>query len=261
MSMAQCPNRLGDQVALVTGSTHGIGLGIASRLAQEGAAVIINDEGTDDGTAVAEQIRSHADDSEVRFVEADVRDPEAAQRLVSETVDAFGEINILVNNVGEERPAAPGELSIEDWSFTMESTLRSAWLCTKYALEHMPDKASVINISSVHSNATVAGHFPYNVAKAGIDGLTRALAVELADREVRVNAISPGAIIVDDQDPDQDRLQQTPPTDPIGRMGSPADIAGLAAFLASDDASYITGEIIRADGGRLAVQQTTPDGR
>lgn len=253
--------RLNDRVALITGSTHGIGLGIASRFVKEGASVVINDEGGNDGPAVAEQIRDQIDDAEVTFVEADVREPEAIQHLISETIDAFGQIDILVNNVGEERPASPGELSIEDWSFTMKSTLRSAWLCTKYALEHMPDGASIINISSVHSDATSPGHFPYNVAKAGVNGLTRALAVELSDLGLRVNAIAPGAIIIDDQDPSSEQLHQPPPADPVGRMGTPDDVAGLAAYLASDDAAYITGSVLRADGGRLAVQQTTGEGR
>lgn len=261
MDSGTAPNRLNDQVSLVTGSTHGIGLGIASRFVQEGASVVINDDGTYDGTAVAEQLQKQSDDAEVMFVEADVRDPAAVQRLVTETVNAFEQIDVLVNNVGEERSGSPMDLTLDDWTFTMETTLRSGWLCTKHALAHMPEGASIINISSVHSHATTTGHFPYNVAKAGVNGLTRALAVELSDLGIHVNAISPGAIIVEDQEIDPEQLRQDPPVDPVGRMGTPDDIGGLAAYLASDDASYITGTVLPADGGRLAVQQTTPEGR
>lgn len=259
--MAPCPDRLDGQVALVTGSTHGIGLGIASRFIDEGATVAINDEGTGDGETVADQLREQRDDAEVLFVEADVRDPEAIHNLIERTGNAFGHIDILVNNVGEAKDDSPGNLSMEDWNFTMETNLRSAWLCVKYALDYMPEEASIINISSVHGQQTVIDHFPYCVAKGGMDAMTRSLAIELSERDIRVNAIAPGAIFVDHQDPDPETLHQTEHTDPIGRMGESADIGRLAAFLASADASYITGEIIRADGGRLAVQQTMPDGR
>lgn len=253
-------NRLNDQVALVTGSTHGIGLGIASRFTQEGASVVINDNGTYDGTAIAEQLQQQSD-AEVMFIEADVREPESVQRLITETINAFERIDILVNNVGGGRSDTPADLSLDDWMFTMETTLRSGWLCTKHALEHMPEGASIINISSVHSHATTTGHFPYNVAKAGVNGLTRALAVELSDLGIRANAISPGAIFIQEQEPEPEQLRQTPSVDPVGRMGTPDDIGGLAVYLASDDASYITGTVFPADGGRLAVQQTTSEGR
>lgn len=254
-------NRLNGQVALVTGSTHGIGLGIASRFVKEGAAVVINDEGTGDGEDIAEQLRNQTDNADVRFVEADVRDPESIQHLIAETINSFNRIDILVNNVGGGRSDTPADLTLDDWTFTMETTLRSGWLCVKHALEHMPEGASIINISSVHSHATTTGHFPYNVAKAGVNGLTRALAIELADVGIRANAIAPGAIIIEDQEPGTEQLRQTPPVDPVGRMGTPDDIGRLAVYLASDDASYINGIVLPADGGRLAVQQTTSEGR
>jgi len=261
MDEAACPGRHEGSVVLITGSTHGIGRGMARRFAREGAAVVVNDHGEYDGEAVAAELREAADTDAVGYVEADVGDPDALRGLVESTVEQFGGLDVLVNNVGLARTAHPRRLSVEDWERVMDTSLRSGWLATKYAVEQLAGGGSVVNVSSAHGHATTKGYFPYNVAKAGVDGLTRALAVELGDIGVRVNAVSPGPIVIDEQQPGPDRLDQGTEGDPLGRMGTVDDVAGLAAYLASDDAAYLTGTVVRADGGRGAVQYVPPGGR
>jgi len=255
------PGRHDGSVVLVTGSTHGIGRGIARRFAREGAAVVVNDHGEYDGRAVAAALREAADTDAVRYVEADVGDPAALRGLVEDTVAEFGGLDVLVNNVGLARTAHPRELALENWERVMDTSLRSGWLGVKYALDQLAGGGSVVNVSSAHAHSTTQGYFPYNVAKAGVNGLTRALAVELGELGVRVNAVSPGPIVVDEQHPDPDRLDQGAEGDPLGRMGTVEDVAGLVSFLASDDAAYLTGTVVRADGGRGAVQYVPPGGR
>lgn len=253
MESQYCPNRHEGTVAVVTGSTHGIGLGTARRLAREGAAVVVNDEGRHDGEAVVEEL--HEAGADAVYVEADAGDPEAIERLVSETVAEFGRIDTVVNNVGgwDHTPAA--ETDIETWEFVMNTTLRSHWLTTKLAAEHMPDGGSVVNISSVHAVQTNPVTFPYNVAKTGVNGLTRALAIEYGRSGIRVNAIMPGAIDTSVPDASDEELARDPEAarEPVGRRGVPRDIAAAASFLASDEAGFVDGAVLPVDGGRTAV--------
>ncbi|WP_227379795.1 SDR family NAD(P)-dependent oxidoreductase [Haladaptatus halobius] len=202
-SQTHCPTRLEGKVAVITGSIHGIGLGIARKFATEGASIIVNDQGEYDGERVVDEL-----DSDALYVEADVRDPAQIKELVATAVDDFGHIDVLVNNVGDGRNGPPDEVTLDDWEFTMETTLRSQWLCTKYAMEHMPRGGSIINISSANASAASPGFFPYNVAKAGVNGLTRALAIELGPLDIRVNAIEPGMIEVDNPDLSRAELEQ-----------------------------------------------------
>ncbi|MEA5387989.1 SDR family oxidoreductase [Haloarculaceae archaeon H-GB11] len=252
-----CADRLDDAVAVVTGSTQGIGLGIARRFAAEGATVVVNDHGANDGDAVAAAVREEGGDA--LYVQADVSDPEGIEGFVETVVDECGRIDVLVNNVADFRHGPLAETSLQDWEDVMTVALRSHWLMTKAALPHMPDGASVINMSSVHAVQTDPKCIPYNVAKSGVNGLTRALAVELGPEGVRVNAIMPGKILVErlaDFDTETATLadyEQETPIDPVGRFGTPADIAGLAAYLASDESSFVTGACIPIDGGRTAV--------
>jgi NAD(P)-dependent dehydrogenase (short-subunit alcohol dehydrogenase family) len=135
----------------------------------------------------------------------------------------------------------------------MQLNLRSQWLSVKYALEGFSERASVINLSSIHGSKTVRNMFPYNVAKAGVNGLTRSLAIELGPLGVRVNAIVPGMILVDKPDAPVEEYTQDDPIDPAERYGSPADVAGLAAYLAAPESSFVTGTTIPVDGGRGIV--------
>jgi NAD(P)-dependent dehydrogenase (short-subunit alcohol dehydrogenase family) len=242
--------RFEGQTALVTGSTHGIGLGIARRLRREGASVIVNDQGAYDGEVVADDLRAIDTPGDARYVEADVSDAGATRRLVDTTVAEYGQVDVLVNNVGVNRQGYLFETELDEWDAVFAASLRSAWLTTKYALPDMPGGSSIINVSSTNAEVTVPSFFPYTVAKAGLGGLTRAMAVELGPLGITANAIQPGAILTDD--PDAEDLDQNPEVDPLGRWGRPEDVAGVAAFLASGDASYVTGVSIPVDAGRNA---------
>lgn len=248
MEYPACRARLDGKVALVTGSTHGIGRGVAERLAREGATIVVNDAGELDGEAVAAELPGDA-----IYVEADVGDPSAIERLVDRTASTFDQIDVIVNNVGEARLGPPEDVTIEDWAYTFDVCLRSQWLTVKHALEHLSTGASVVNISSANAWGGAPGFFPYNVAKAGVNGLTRSLAVELGPLDVRVNAVEPGMIDVENPDATPAELGQDKTIDPAGRDGTPADVAGLVAYLASDESSFVTGATIPVDGGRHAV--------
>lgn len=256
-----CPGRFAGKAALVTGSTSGIGRGIARRLLREGASVVVNDEGGSDGDGESVAVSLETDaPGRAAYIPADVGDADSVRRLVDEAVDELDGLDVLVNNVGEGKNAPPDELSTDDWTWVMDVKLRSGWLTTRYALEELAGGGSIVNVSSVHGGRTTRGYFPYNVAKAGVDGLTRALAVELGPVGVRVNAVAPGAIFVDAPDPSPADLNQPEATDPLGRLGSPADVASTVAYLASDDAAYVTGAVVPVDGGRSARQHTMPNG-
>lgn len=255
--------RFTDRVALVTGATAGIGLGVARRLAREGAAVVVNDEGdadsvasdvdTDrrDGVAVAETLPGDA-----RYVPADVTDPDAVRRLVGETVDRYGRVDALVNVVGGGAHRSLVTATTDDWTETVDATVRSAWLTAKHAVGAMPEGSAVVNVSSMQAARTVPGWFPYDVANGAVDALTRSMAVELGPIGVRANAVRPGAIHPGDPsdpaDPTLDSLEQDTPVDPLRRWGRPADVAAVVAFLASDDAGYVTGQTVDVAGGRGA---------
>jgi NAD(P)-dependent dehydrogenase (short-subunit alcohol dehydrogenase family) len=240
--------RLKGKIAIITGSTHGIGLGIAERFAQEGATVVLNDEGAHDGETIANELPGEA-----IYVEADVLEPTEIEQLIEAVTAEYGRIDTLVNNVGDGQTDHLENLSLEGWNYTMNVCLRSQWLCAKHAIEYMPPGSSIINISSTEANGTVPGFVPYDAAKAGVNGLTRGMAVDLGELGIRANAIEPGGIEIEHPDASDGDLAQDPAIDPAERWGRPADIAPLAAFLASDGSQFITGANIPVDGGRQAV--------
>jgi NAD(P)-dependent dehydrogenase (short-subunit alcohol dehydrogenase family) len=276
ISYDACPERLVDKVIVITGSTQGIGLGMAKRFSAEGASVVINDHGANDGEAIAEAVQAEGGDC--MYVMADAGDTDDLDRLVEETVDEFGRIDVLVNNVTNSVSGPFLERTEAEWDDVMDVALKSFWYLAKQALPYMPTGSSIINISSVHAVQTDPECFPYNVANSGVNGLTRALAVELGAEGIRVNAIMPGKILtelladhdyeegtIEDHeqdpfpghrhDPDSERSieRQNTEIDPIGRFGAPADIAGLAAYLAADESSLLTGVVIPVDGGRTTT--------
>ncbi|PAU84661.1 short-chain dehydrogenase [Halorubrum salipaludis] len=247
-------NRHADTVAVVTGSTRGIGEGVARRFAAEGASVVVTGRSADSGEAVVDEIESAG--GEATFVRADMREPAEIEALVEHAVAEYERIDVLVNNAGVQTETTASEATIDDWEFVVETDFRSFWLCAKHAADHMPEGGTILNTSSNHAFLTMPGLFPYNAVKAGINGMTRALALELGPDGLTVNTINPGWIEIDRTEAELgDEYEYTEEIHPVGRLGTPADVAGLAAFLASDDASFITGESILIDGGRSQVMQ------
>ncbi|MDS0280678.1 SDR family NAD(P)-dependent oxidoreductase [Haloarcula onubensis] len=247
--------RHADDVAIVTGSTRGIGAGVAKRLAAEGAAVVVNGRSEAEGEAVVESIRD--DGGEAVFIEADMRDPAAIAALIEEAAERYGRVDVLVNNAGVQTETTATEATIEDWEFVVETDFRSFWLCAKHAVEVMPEGGTIVNMSSNHAFLTMPGLFPYNAVKAGINGMTRALALELGPLGIRVNTINPGWIEIERtrEELSADDRERVESMHPLGRIGTPDDVAATVSFLTSDEASFITGASLLVDGGRSAVMQ------
>lgn len=245
--------RFADATVLVTGSTRGIGAGTARRFAAEGANVVVTGRTEEDGREVVDRIRDAG--HEAIFVRADMRNPDDIAALLEAAAEEYDGLDVLVNNAGVETNTAVHEATIDDWEFVVETDFRSYWLCAKHAVEYMDDGA-IINISSNHAFLTMPKMFPYNAVKAGINGMTRAMALDLGP-EIRVNTVNPGWIAIDRTidavDPEyRDELASK---HPVGRIGRPEDIAGAVTFLASDDAAYVTGTSLLVDGGRTAIMQ------
>ncbi|NEU55556.1 SDR family NAD(P)-dependent oxidoreductase [Halorussus sp. MSC15.2] len=247
------PGRFEGDAVLVTGSTRGIGEGIARRFAREGASVVVTGRTEADGETTVADIEDAGGDA--TFVRADMRDPEDIAALVEATAEEYGGIDVLVNNAGVETNTGAAEASMDDWNFVLETDFRAYWLCAKHARDHM-DEGAIVNVSSNHARLTMPEMFPYNAVKAGIDGMTRAMALDFGP-SVRVNTVNPGWVAIDrttdEMDPEYREYLES--IHPVGRLGSPEDVAGTVAFLASDDAAFVTGASLLVDGGRTAVMQ------
>lgn len=252
-------DRLTGKVAIVTGGGQGIGGAISSRFAAEGARVVVAQRSESVAQARVEAIRSAG--GQAFAVSADVAQREQLRALVARAVEAYGPPDILVNNAGIFVADDPLELSEDDWQRTMSVDLEGVWWLTREVLPYMLDRGgAVINIASTHSFLIVPGCFPYPVAKHALIGLTRALAAEYASRGVRINAIAPAYIETDmvsgylaaKDDPSGER-SRVAGLHPVGRLGQPDEVAGPAVFLASDDASFISGEVLMVDGGITTI--------
>ena len=244
-----------DNVVIITGSTGGIGEAIAYRFADEDAVVVINGRSEAAGEDVVNKIIQN--DGTAMFVRADMRNPDDIQKLISKTVDSFNQIDILINNAAVQTETSVIDATLDDWTRLIETNFRAYWLTVKYAIKHMPQGSSVINVSSNHAHHTMPRHFPYNAIKAGIEGMTRAMALDLGKLGIRANSITPGWIRVErtEQELTQKEQQHLEDVHPLGRIGKPEDVAGTALWLASDDAAFVTGTSILVDGGRGAVMQ------
>lgn len=252
-------SRFEDQVVIVTGSTRGIGKEIAKRFAAEGAAVVTTGRTKSQGETVVESITEKG--GTAHFVEADMRSPDDIEALFEATIDEFGTLDVLVNNAAVQTETGAGEATLDDWELVLETDFRSYWLCAKHARKYM-EQGSIINVSSNHADTTMPALFPYNAVKAGINGMTRAMALDFGP-DIRVNTINPGWVAVErtTAEMSEEYRQYLESIHPIGRIGQPEDIAGVVAFLASEDAAFITGTSLLVDGGRSAVMQddTLPD--
>ncbi|HHW07989.1 MAG TPA: 3-oxoacyl-[acyl-carrier-protein] reductase [Clostridia bacterium] len=242
---------LKDKVAVVTGSSRGIGRAIALALAEEGCHVVINYVGCEaQAKSLAAEIEAR--ERQALVVRADVSDRNEAGRLVDSALQAFGRIDILVNNAGITRDNLLLRMSPQDWDAVIQTNLTGVFNCTKLALKPMLKQrwGRIINIASVSGIAGNPGQANYAAAKAGIIAFTKSVAKEVASRNILVNAIAPGFIATDMTGKLlQENEEKLLASIPVGRLGRPEEIAGVAVFLASEKANYITGQTIVVDGG------------
>lgn len=249
-------NRLQDKVAIVTGSTQGIGRAVARLFVAEGAQVVLNSHRDDEHAML---VREELGSRNTLFVAADVSSKEQVDALVAQAIDRFGRVDIVVNNAGMNVFTDPLETTQEQWQRCFAVDLEGAWNVIRAALPAMLAQGggSVVNIASVHGHKIIPGCFPYPVAKHALVGLTRSLGIEYAARGIRVNSISPGLIMTDNierwlascPDPAAEKARQEALL-PNRRIGEPEEVAYTALFLASDEARFINATDILIDGGR-----------
>jgi NAD(P)-dependent dehydrogenase (short-subunit alcohol dehydrogenase family) len=250
--------RLGNKVAIITGAGKGIGWGIAKVFSEERAKVVVVDWDEEAGKKTAEEIRQSGGDA--LFVNCDVSNEEQVKAMVQATIDKYGRIDVLVNNAGIGSPKSVLEATSDDWERVLGVNLKGVVLCSKYSIPHMQaaGKGAIVNISSVHSHATRRRQAPYAASKGAVTALTRNMALDFAPA-VRVNVIAPGWVltprvlsIFDRYDDPVEQRRLVEEAQPMKCLGRPEDIGHAAAFLASDEASFITGTELFVDGGLTA---------
>jgi 3-oxoacyl-[acyl-carrier protein] reductase len=246
---------LSGKAALVTGGSRGIGRAIVLRLATQGADVAFSYKGN--AAAAAEVTAAvEAMGRRARAVQADAREQEGAEALVKAVLDAFGKIDILVNNAGITRDNLIMRMGADEWTDVLETNLSGAFWALKAVTRPMLKARGgrIINITSVSGQAGQMGQANYSSAKAGLIGLTKAAARELASRGITVNAVAPGFVLTElTQDLPEALMAQITERTPLGRFGTTEEIASAVAFLASDEAAYITGQVLAVDGGLVMM--------
>ncbi len=251
--------RLSGKVAIVTGGAQGIGRATVEKFHAEGAQVAIFDIDEMRGRELTAQLG--AGDRPPLFVRCDITDEAQIEAATRRTGDHFGTLDILVNNAGVNAYFDAATMTAQEWDGVFAIDLKGAWLCTKHSIPAMrrAGGGAIVNIASIHAFMTIGGMFPYAAAKAGVVGMTRSLALDLGKDKIRVNAICPGwtrtQLVQEwfDQQPDPAAAEaRVGAVHPLGRIGTPADIANLIAFVASDEAVFINGVPLMIDGGLSA---------
>jgi 3-oxoacyl-[acyl-carrier protein] reductase len=243
------------KVALVTGGSRGLGRGIALELGKRGAQVVVNYHANADAANEVVQLIRDAG-SEALAVQSDVSQYDAAQRLTKAATDFGGRLDILVNNAGTTRDMLLAMMPEADWDLVIATNLKSAYNCSKAALRPMMRQryGRIVNITSVAGLAGNPGQTNYSASKAGLIGFTKSLAKEIGGRNITVNAVAPGFVPTDlISSVPKNLLDEAVKMTPLGRLGTIEDVAYAVAFLASDEAAYITGQVLSVDGG-LAMQ-------
>ena len=261
----------GQRVVIVTGASKGIGLACARRFAAQKCQLVLADIDGEAGRQAAEDLG--AAEGRALFVECDVAEPLSVRNLFAETRSAFGRVDVLINNAGMVRPGNILDLSLEDFDAVLGVNLRGAFMTAREAARQMVAQIeageertsealrryAIVNMSSVNAVVAIAEQTAYVTSKGGLNQLTKAMALALAPHGIRVNAIGPGSVntdvlksVADNPEARRKILSRTP----LGHIADPDEIAAIAAFLASADASYITGQCLYADGGRLALNYT-----
>jgi NAD(P)-dependent dehydrogenase (short-subunit alcohol dehydrogenase family) len=247
----------GGQVVIVTGSGSGLGSGIAGRFAEAGAAVVVNYRSSRAGAhAVVGEIQEKG--GQAIAVQADVTQKEDVERLIIQTIEAFGQLNVLINNAGIYPLTTLLEMPEEEWEAVIDANLRSTFLCTQAAAKQMIEQGSggaIVNIASIEGENPAPLHSHYNAAKGGVLMHTMAAAQELGSHGVRVNAVSPGLIWREGLEQAwPDGVERWQKAAPLSRLGRPDDVADACLFLASPAARWITGTNLRVDGGVMTKQ-------
>lgn len=241
------------RVALVTGSARGIGKAICLKLAELGANIVVNDVGNEElAQELVEQIKKMG--SEAVFIKANVAKLDKANSLIESIIEKFGKIDILVNNAGITRDNLLVRMKEEEWDAVLTVNLKGTFNCSQAVSKYMMKQRSgnIINIASVVGITGNPGQANYSASKAGVIGLTKTIAREMASRGVRANAVAPGFIETEmTQKLPEDTRSAINKQIPLGRFGQPEDVANLVAFLASDESGYITGQVIQIDGGMV----------
>lgn len=252
------------KVAIVTGASRGLGLACAERLAADGAAVVLSDIEEAAGEAAAKKLKAAG--KETMFVTCDVTKSPDVRNLVKATIDAYRAVDVLVNNAGIVANGDILDISEADFDRVIAVNLKGSFLVGQAVARQMVEQVkagrkpgSIINMSSVNAVLAIPTQVPYSMSKGGVKQLTAVMALALAPRGIRVNAIGPGSIMTDMLKSvvnDAEARRRVMSRTPMGRIGEPSEIASIASFLASDDSSYITGQTIYADGGRMPLNYT-----